>query len=113
MAIVSRHRLGTAVSAADDSGVNAADIGIYATVVTRHGSRRGHPSWWDLHPRNPRCLLLCHHSNLIVRHPTIAPRSSITLSTAAEIRKWIGEGSRAFLAGTANADIVQEIIETR
>ena len=29
-----------------------------------------------------------------------------------EIRKWIGEGSRAFLAGTANADIVQEIIET-
>ena len=28
-----------------------------------------------------------------------------------EIRKWIGEGSRPFLAGAANADILREIIE--
>ena len=28
-----------------------------------------------------------------------------------EIRKWIGEGSRAFLAETANADNIREIIE--
>ena len=28
-----------------------------------------------------------------------------------EIRKWVGEGSRPFLTGAANADILREIIE--